>query len=113
MRDIRCRILSEGGRRDVLIEEIVSLGSTVSRIRRRCTYRVDSIVGYLTLGHLIQDVKESPFRGRVRQVYVTKALLEKGGERVVYKVLGEFLVVLGTSLFDISYRHTLSMEVGV
>jgi hypothetical protein len=36
---------------------------------------------------------------------------DTGAERVVYKVLGHFYVVLERSVFCVGYRHTLSMNV--
>lgn len=98
-------------KRDCVITELMQQGEYATRITRRCTYRVQSAATLPALEdsvHWAQNLDPAP----PRQVYVTKDLdPDTGGERVIYKVLGRFYVVWEHSVFCISYRHILAMDV--
>ncbi len=113
MREILVRNLtsSDWMKRDCLITENVQQGDYSTKVFRRCTYKVESQTMLPTLADSVkwaQNLDPTP----PRQVFITKDLNpDSGGERVVYKVLGHFYVVLDRSVFCVGYRHILSMDV--
>ena len=113
MRDIVIRNLTSGDwhNRDCLVTEVMRQGESVATVTRRCTYRVEARTTVLSTDDSIRWAKTlDPHLPR--QVYVTKDLdPETGHERVVYKVLGSFYVVLDREVFCIGYRHILAMTV--
>ena len=113
MRDILVRNLTSQNflRRDCVITELMQQGDAATRITRRCTYRVDASTTLPALADSVQWARNlDPVPPR--QVYVTKDLDPvTGGERVVYKVLGHLYVVWERSVFCVSYRHILAMDV--
>ena len=113
MREILVRNLTSDDwlRRDCVVSELMQQGDYATRGIRRCTYRVESKT-------VLPSTEDSiPWARNLdplppRQVFVTKDLNpETGGERVVYKVLGHFYVVLNRSVFCVGYRHILSMDI--
>ena len=86
-------------------------GEAVTTVTRRCPYRVESRITVPSARdsiHWANTLDPPP----PRQVYVTKDLDPvTGSERVLYKVLGHFYVVLDCDVFCIGYRHILSMAV--
>lgn len=113
MREILVRNLTSTDwlRRDCVVSESLQQGDYVTRVRRRCTYRVQSRT-------VLPSTDDSiPWAKRLdplppRQVYVTKGLdPESGTECVVYKVLGHLYVVWDRVVVCIAYRHILSMDV--
>lgn len=113
MREILVRNLTSSDflKRDCIVTEIMGQGDFMTRVVRRCTYRVESRTTLPTTGDCAQWAKNlDPHPPR--QVYVTKDLNpDTGAERVVYKVLGHFYVVWGESVFCVGYRHILAMNV--
>ena len=113
MRDIVVRNLTSGDwlNRDCLITEIMRQGALVTRVIRRCTYRVESRVTVTSTDDSIRWAKNlDPLQPR--QVFVTKEFDPEGGEeRVLYKVLGHIYVVWDRAVICIGYRHILSMTV--
>lgn len=113
MREIVVRNLTSDDRlkRDCVVTELMRQGDYVTKVMRRCTYRVESETALPTLDDSIAWAKNiDPVPPR--QVFVTKDLdPETGGEKVVYKVLGHFYVVLGRSVYCVGYRHILSMDI--
>ena len=113
MREIVVRNLTSEDRmrRDCVVTELMRQGEYVTKVMRRCTYRVESETALPTMGDSITWAKNiDPVPPR--QVFVTKDLdPETGGEKVVYKVLGHFYVVWGRSVFCVGYRHILSMDI--
>ena len=113
MREIVVRNLTSSDwlKRDCVVTEQVSQGDYTTRVVRRCTYRVESQAELPATTDSVrwaQDLDPMP----PRQVFVTKDLNPNtGGERVVYKVLGHFYVVLDHRVFCVGYRHILSMDV--
>ncbi len=113
MREIHVRNLTSDDqlKRDCVVTELMRQGDYTTKVVRRCTYRIDS---HITLPALADCIK---WAGNLdprppRQVYVTKDLdPASGAERVVYKVLGHFYVVWGYEVYDIGYRHILSMHI--
>ena len=112
-REIVVRNLTSDNRlnRDCLITESITQPSCVTTVKRRCTYHIESRV-------TVPSTEDSiPWAQRLdphppRQVFVTKDLdPDSGSERVVYKVLGHFYVVLNRDIFCIGYRHILAMTV--
>ena len=97
--------------RDCLITEVMRQGDLVTRIIRRCTYRIESQVTVLSTDDSIHWAKNlDPLQPR--QVFVTKEFdPESGEERVIYKVLGHIYVVWDRAVICIGYRHILSMAV--
>lgn len=113
MREILVRNLTSSDwlKRDCVVSELVHQGDAVTRIIRRCTYHVKS---QTTLPSTADSISWAHHLDPVppRQVFVTKDLdPDTGAERVVYKVLGHFYVVLDRDVFCIGYRHILSMDV--
>ena len=113
MREILVRNLTSSDwlKRDCVVTELAQQGDYATRIVRRCTYRVESKTALPSTCDSItwaQNLDPLP----PRQVFVTKDLdPDTGGERVVYKVLGHFYVVLERQVFCVGYRHILSMDV--
>lgn len=108
---VRNRTSTDWLKRDCVVREEIQQGDYRTQVMRRCTYRVESQTALAATEDSIQWAKNldpvSP-----RQVFVTKDLdPETGGERVIYKVLGHFYVVLDRSVFCVGYRHILSMDV--
>ncbi len=97
--------------RDCLITEVMRQGDLVTRIIRRCTYRIESQVTVPSTDDSINWAKNlDPLQPR--QVFVTKEFdPESGEERVIYKVLGHIYVVWDRAVICIGYRHILSMAV--
>ena len=113
MREIRVRNLTSTDwlQRDCVVSELMRQGDYTTRVVRRCTYHVESQTALPCTGDSIKWARNLDPRPP-RQVYVTKDLdPETGGERVVYKVLGHFYVVLERVVFCIGYRHILSMDI--
>jgi hypothetical protein len=114
MRDIVVRSLTSQDmkNRDCCVTEVVRQGDYFTTVMRRCTYNVESkftIPSLRDVASWAQNLDPSP----PRQVYVTKDMdPETGDERVTYKVLGHFYVVINQDVFCIGYRHVLSMAVG-
>lgn len=113
MREILVRNLTSPDclKRDCVVTELMQQGDYVSKVLRRCTYRIESQT-------VLPSTRDSITWARnfdplpPRQVFVTKDLdPETGGERVVYKVLGHFYVVWDRAVFCIGYRHILSMDI--
>jgi len=113
MREILVRSLTSGDRlnRDCLVTEVMRQAECLTTVTRRCTYHVASRVTVPSTDDSIRWAKSlDPLTPR--QVYVTKDLdPDTGRERVTYKVLGHFYVVLGREVFGVNYRHVLSMAV--
>lgn len=113
MRKILVRNLTSSDRlkRDCVISELMQQGEYATRVIRHCTYHVKSQTTLPSTQDSIpwaQNLDPLP----PRQVFVTKDLSpENGAERVVYKVLGHFYVVLGRVVFCVGFRHTLSMDI--
>lgn len=114
MREIYVRNLTSEDRlkRDCLVTEFMDQGDYSTRVVRRCTYRVESqTVLPATEDSIRWAMNLDPQPGR--QVFVNKELdPETGEERVVYKVLGHFYVVMDRVVFCVGYRHILSMDIG-
>lgn len=114
MREILVRNLTSSDwlRRDCVVSELIRQGDYQTKVIRRCTYRVESQTSLPSTEDSIrwaQNIDPMP----PRQVYVTKDMdPDTGGERVIYKVLGHFYVVLDRSVFCVGYRHILSMDIG-
>ena len=113
MREILVRNLTSSDwlKRDCLVTEFIRQGDYTTRVTRRCTYRIESqtvLPSTCDSIHWARNLDpQSP-----RQVFVTKDMNpETGGERVVYKVLGHFYVVLDRAVLCIGYRHTLAMDI--
>lgn len=114
MREVLVRNLTSEDhlKRDCLIKERMTQGEYTTHVTRRCTYRVESQTVLPATQDAIQWA-QSLDPVKPRQVFVTKTLdPETGGERVVYKVLGHFYVVMERSIFCVGYRHILSMDIG-
>ena len=113
MREILVRNLTSENRlqRDCLVSELMQQGDYRTRVMRRCTYRIESQT-VLPATHDCVKWAHNLDPHRERQVFVTKDLNpETGGERVVYKVLGHFYVVMERVVFCVGYRHILSMDI--
>ena len=113
MREILVKNLTSADwlKRDCVVSELMRQGDYTTRVIRRCTYHVESQTALpstddsMTWARNLDPVPP-------RQVFVTKDLdPETGGERVVYKVLGHFYVVLDRVVFCVGYRHILSMNI--
>lgn len=113
MREIVVKNRTSGNwlNRDCLITEVMRQGDLVTRIIRRCTYRIESQVTVPSTDDSINWAKNlDPLQPR--QVFVTKEFdPESGEERVIYKVLGHIYVVWDRAVICIGYRHILSMAV--
>ena len=113
MRQIVVRSLTSDNRlnRDCCVTEVMHQGELVTRVMRRCTYRVESRVTVPSTDDSMTWASSlDPYPPR--QVHVTKDLDPSTGcERVSYKVLGHFYVVLDREVFCVGYRHILSMAV--
>lgn len=113
MREIVVRNLTSDDRlkRDCVVTELMRQGDYVTKVMRRCTYRVESETALPTLDDSIAWAKNiDPVPPR--QVFVTKDMdPDTGGEKVIYKVLGHFYVVMGRSVYCVGYRHILSMDI--
>ena len=113
MRQIVVRSLTSSDQlnRDCVVREIMRQGDKVTTVMRRCTYRVESRTTVPSLAdsvHWALTLDPLP----PRQVYVSKDLdPDTQGERVTYKVLGHFYVVLERQIFCVGYRHILTMAV--
>ncbi len=113
MREILVRNLTSSDwlKRDCLVSEVIQQGDFATRVRRRCTYRVESQTALPSTSDSAQwacNLDPVP----PRQVFVSKDLdPDTGDEHVAYKVLGHFYVVLERTVFCIGYRHVLSMAV--
>jgi len=113
MREIAIRNLTSDDwlKRDCLVTEIMRQDDCVTTVTRRCTYHIDSRVTLPSTRDSIrwaQTLDPHP----PRQVYVTKDFdPETGDERITYKVLGHFYVVLERQVFCIGFRHILSMTI--
>ena len=113
MRKISVRNLTSTDwlKRDCVVTERVQQGDYQTRVVRRCTYRVESQSSLPSTCDSIQwahNLDPLP----PRQVFVTKDINpETGAERVIYKVLGHFYVVMKSEVFCIGYRHVLSMTI--
>ena len=113
MREILVRNLTSDDRlkRDCLVTEHMEEGEYSTKVIRRCTYRVESQTALPANQDAIRWAKSLDPR-RPRQVFVTKWLdPETGQERVVYKVLGHFYVVMECVVFCVGFRHILSMDI--
>lgn len=114
MREILVRNLTSSDwlRRDCVVSELIRQGDYQTKVIRRCTYRVESQTSLPSTEDSIRWAQNiDPVAPR--QVYVTKDLdPDTGGERVIYKVLGHFYVVLDRSVFCVGFRHILSMDIG-
>lgn len=113
MREIVVRNLTSSDwlKRDCVVSEHMQEGDFHTDVVRRCTYRVES---QTTLASTRDSIQWAHNLDPVapRQVYVTKDVNpETGAERVVYKVLGHFYVVMERSVFCIGYRHILAMDI--
>lgn len=110
-RDIVVRSLTstDWRSRDCLVTEVMRQGDLVTTVSRRCTYHIESCVTIPAASDSIrwaQALDPHP----PRQVFVTKEFdPEVGNERVIYKVLGYFYVVMDREIVCIGYRHILSM----
>jgi hypothetical protein len=113
IREIVVRSLTSGDRtnRDCLVTEVTRQDDAVTTVTRRCTYHIESHVTVPSLQDAIHWAHDlGPHHSR--QVYVTKDLdAQRDTERITYKVLGHFYVVLERDVFCIGYRHVLSMAV--
>ena len=113
MREILVRNLTSDDslKRDCLVTERMDQGDYATEVVRRCTYRIESQTVLPAMQDSIrwaQNLDPQP----ARQVFVTKRLDPlTGEERVVYKVLGHFYVVMDCTVFCIGYRHVLSMDI--
>lgn len=113
MREIVVRSLTSGDwlNRDCLVTEKMQAGGSLSLVTRRCTYRIDSRIAIPSTADSViwaRNLDPHP----PRQVFVTKELdPETSHERITYKILGHFYVVLDREIFCIGYRHILSMTV--
>lgn len=114
MREVIVRNLTSDDwqRRDCVVTEQIQQGDYRTEVVRRCTYRVESETALPSNCDAISWAKNlDPIAPR--QVYVTKDMNpDSGAERVVYKVLGHFYVVMRSSVFCVGYRHILSMDIG-
>ena len=113
LREISVRSLTSTNRlnRDCLVTERLRQGECMTKVTRRCTYRIDGRITLPSLADAIQWAKALDPR-TPRQVYVTKELdPDYGNEQVTYKVLGCFYVVQEREVICVSYRHVLSMAV--
>lgn len=97
--------------RDCRVTEVMQQGACLTTVSRRCTYKVEDRAVVPSLEDSIrwaQRMDPAP----PRQVYLTKDLdPETGRERITYKVLGHFYVVLDDEVFCVGYRHVLVMTV--
>ena len=113
MRTILVRNLTSSDwlKRDCVVTELMRQGECATKVIRRCTYHVESQTALPSTCDSIQWAKNvDPLPPR--QVFVTKDLNpDTGVERVAYKVLGHFYVVLERTVFCIGYRHVLSMDI--
>jgi len=113
MRDIVVRNLTSGDwlNRDCLVTEVMRQGAQVTRVIRRCTYRIESHMTVPSTEDSIRWAKNlDPLQPR--QVFVTKEFdPESGEEHVTYKVLGHIYVVWDRNVICVGYRHILSMAV--
>ncbi len=115
MRDIFVRNLTSSDflKRDCVVTEHLQQGDYHTEVLRRCTYRIESQNTLPSIStddsvHWAQSLDPLP----PRQVFVTKDMNpDTGAERVIYKVLGHFYVVMERSVFCIGYRHILSMDI--
>lgn len=113
MREILVRNLTSNDwlKRDCVVTERMGQGDYATTVVRRCTYRVASQTTLPSTRDSIrwaQNLDPHP----PRQVFVTKDTdPDTGTERVIYKVLGHFYVVLGRQVYDVAYRHLLSMGI--
>ncbi len=115
VREISVRSLTSTDRlnRDCLVTERLRQGDCVTKVTRRCTYRIDGRITLPSLTDAIQWAKALDPR-TPRQVYVTKELDPAyGSEQVTYKVLGCFYIVQEREVICVSYRHVLAMAVEV
>jgi hypothetical protein len=113
MRAIRVRHLTsqDWTQRDSVVQERIQQGDYSTTVVRRCTYRIAS---QTVLPSQEDVVKWAQNIDPVipRRVFVRKAVdPESGRERVDYKVIGHLYAVLESTVFCISYRHVLSMDV--
>ena len=113
MREILVRNLTSQDwlKRDCVVTERMGQGDYATTVVRRCTYRVES---QTTLPSTRDSIRwaQSLDPHPPRQVFVTRDTEpETGNERVVYKVLGHFYVVWGRVVFNVAYRHILSMGI--
>lgn len=108
---VHSRTSDDWCKRDCCVTEHMRQADALTTVTRRCTYRVEGRVTVPSTSDSIVWAKNlDPLPPR--QVFVTKDLdLETGAERVIYKILGHFYVVLDREIFCISYRHVLSMSV--
>ena len=113
MREILVRNLTSPDwlKRDCVVSELMQQGEYATRVIRRCTYHVQSQTILPSTGDAAQWARNlDPVPPR--QVFVTKDLNpDTGGERIVYKVLGHFYVVLDRAVFCVGYRHILAMDI--
>ena len=113
MREILVRNLTSQDwlKRDCVVTELMHQGDYATKVIRRCTYHIESKTALPSLADSVQWAHNlDPVAPR--QVFVTKDLdPDTGGERVVYKVLGHFYVVLERDVYCIGYRHILSMDI--
>ena len=113
MRDIVVQSATSGDQlnRDCRVTEVMRQGDCLTTVTRRCTYRVEERVTTPSMDDTIrwaQRIDPLP----PRQVYLTKDLdPSTGQERITYKVLGHFYVVLADEVFCVGYRHVLVMMV--
>ncbi|OGX13001.1 MAG: hypothetical protein A3I71_01020 [Omnitrophica WOR_2 bacterium RIFCSPLOWO2_02_FULL_63_16] len=113
LREITVRSLTSHDRlnRDCLVTEFMRQAGMMTKVARRCTYRIVSRVTVPSLQDSIAWAKDlDPLPDR--QVYVHKDVdPHSGDERVTYKVLGYLYVVVDREVLCVSFRHVLSMSV--
>ena len=113
MREIVVRSLTSNDwlNRDCLVTETMRQGDSTSLVTRRCTYRIASRITVPSTADSVlwaRNLDPHP----PRQVFVTKSANPgTNQERITYKILGYFYVVLDREIYCIGYRHILSMAV--
>ena len=113
MREIVVRSLTSQDwvNRDYRVTEVMRQAGELTRVMRRCTYRVE---GRVTVPSMPDSIRwaRTVDRSAPRRVYVTKEFNpETGHEQVTYKVLGHLYVVLDRDVYCVGYRHILAMGI--
>lgn len=109
---VKSKTSEDGKRRDCLVTERMELQGYVTRISRRCTYQVVREASLPSLQDCIRWSKNRLSPRYPRHVFVTKEVdATSGRENVTYKVLGHLYAILNCEIFNIGYRHVLSMKV--
>lgn len=115
MREILTRTLTseDQSKKDCLITEITCINGFQTKIVRRCTYKVTREVALASLNDCMSWASKSIAPKNPRRVFIRKLLdSETGTEIIIYKVLGHLYSVTNTTIYDIRYRHIISMNVG-